>query len=795
MIFTDVAAARCRGAEFAVAQLNLPPASLTKVSRSFPTASVPPSQPPCSGWGRSLSRVVFLIWLLCLSTLGFGQSIIHTSNWAAGGLSGNMDGWLSPGTNPFTATSSALTYGSVTPSGLEFLRPTGENQMASGVDIFFNNDATGANTNQPQCIFRYSGSGTFYWCSINFNHLTINSSVSGSSTNLGTSPAISLSTSTTYDLYAQVISADSSHTTLSVAIYNTTGSGSSLARSTQVGTTFTVTNDTTSGLQLSAQSTGGQSGIAVFGTTSGPHSIYELITWNPTTSSPATAYTMEGPSGQAGAVIFTFQPNGYLANAVNLVITPSDGSAGGKWTPSTLTFTGNGSTTNASQVATYLPPTTTSSVNLTASHTYTPGGIADPSSIGYTSTAWITSDNSNFIYNGRWQLSGSGALAQQFCINAGCQVVCSWTGSSTSSPTINLLFQVGNQLSANEYPDLVYSLDGGPWTRFTVPASGIQALTLPTVNGNAFTQWTSHTLTLTVEGLDSGNSASVVSDGDLWTLQQSACVFLGLVLDSGATMITPSVSPNWIEFVGDSNEDTYNCLSISGNNITNEYAHGGWPMQIANFLGLRPFITAFPSQGIYANNPGSPFAPNAFGNVPTMPTTFLYTMQLSGTLQAWNPVLAPTVIVLDGSSNDQTAGVSTTNLAIGYNDLLNAIRTKYGPSPVIECLGLPGQSTYETTIASVVSARGDSRIFFDDYTNGFFLSADFIAAGNPHYNISGQNKLAASLSHTIAGHLSSLGIRVQASGGGGNFANGHIGTSESPIRDNYWEQVGNRVKP
>ncbi|WKL57229.1 GDSL-type esterase/lipase family protein [Asticcacaulis sp. ZE23SCel15] len=95
---------------------------------------------------------------------------------------------------------------------------------------------------------------------------------------------------------------------------------------------------------------------------------------------PASAYAVAGPSGGLTAVAssnFSVSANGALA--ANTVVTPSDGGAGGAFTPATVTLT------NAVPVATFTY--TPASAGAKTISFADDGGLTDPGNLTYTATA------------------------------------------------------------------------------------------------------------------------------------------------------------------------------------------------------------------------------------------------------------------------------------------------------------------------------------------------------------------------------------------------------------------------
>jgi hypothetical protein len=97
--------------------------------------------------------------------------------------------------------------------------------------------------------------------------------------------------------------------------------------------------------------------------------------------SAATAYTLTGPtSGTTGAAStnFTVTLNGTISSS--MVVTPSDSSGGGTFTPTSLTFTSGGGATGT---FTYTP----GSVGAKTISSTNTGSLTNPASLTYTSTA------------------------------------------------------------------------------------------------------------------------------------------------------------------------------------------------------------------------------------------------------------------------------------------------------------------------------------------------------------------------------------------------------------------------
>jgi len=163
---------------------------------------------------------------------------------------------------------------------------------------------------------------------------------------------------------------------------------------TSVIVASTTLSDSTAALQVN-----GQVGLFAYGTAT----VDDYNNYSASTTVSAATYTMSGPSSgiiNQASGNFTVTPNGIYTGT----ITPSDGGAGGTFTPTSLAFAG----TSVAQTFTYTPASTgTKTISVSSSP-----ALIDPLSVSISvsslSAGTISVGDSNLIWSPyNWKFNGS----------------------------------------------------------------------------------------------------------------------------------------------------------------------------------------------------------------------------------------------------------------------------------------------------------------------------------------------------------------------------------------------------
>ena len=449
-----------------------------------------------------------------------------------------QNGWIDLSGNSYSVNSSNfLSCVAQTDSApwntRQLIRPASEAAVDCQVVMDFILGPANNNNNNIWILFRSNRStsaATGYIVSFNSNDGSTFQSVyfplvSGT---LGTqhvgSSVSGLTAGTEYTLTASVVQTNSTTTTVSWQLNATPANGGALLASG----TFT---DTTSALQ----NISGSPGLFVFDSTGG-NQIGRVVTY--TDVSSANAYTLSGPSsGQNGVASsnFTVTPNGSLSSST--VVTPSDGGAGGTFTPATVTFPASSS---ASQTFTYTPATT-GSITVSTSNN---GGLTNPSSLTYQSynltTLGVTSGAAKFS-PGNWKGdTGRGGSVYRQSWNNGAWF--SYTWNASSSPIATILIGSASSGSSNK---VSYYLNGvltdNVSANANISISGITPNATNTLvvylrNSTQSGRWNNGANVVQVTGLqvDSGSSAGVAPAAQPWGIIIGDSIAEGIQANAGS---------------------------------------------------------------------------------------------------------------------------------------------------------------------------------------------------------------------------------------------------------------------
>lgn len=421
----------------------------------------------------------------------------------------------------------------------------------------------------------------------------------------------------------------------------------------------------------------------------------------------ATAVTLSGPTSGTVAVAstaFTVGADGTITGTV--VVTPSDGGAGGTFAPTTVSIS------SASPTATFTyTAATTGAKTISVTNN---GSLTNPSNITYTAAAAAAGalDTSKILFSpGNWSISAGSAKT----INDGAYFSGSFTGASCT---------LGFDISATSdpKPKLSYRVDkNGPWTAFDLAAT--VTLAIPTENASM----TTHTFEVVVQQTSEANSR--------WAPQNTAVVFNGITLAGGGVQSTvPTAKALKGLFFGDSIFNGVNSLNLStGDSTTRGRASMAYPFLMRDLLDMEVGVVGFGGQGWVTTGGGS---------VPVFPST--YASLFSGTARVLTGYDA---IVINQGQNDVSAATSAQVTTV-LNALIAATdrRTK-----IIILVPLSGRQAANLQ-AGIAACTAPARVSYVD-TTGWFTAANSVDNVHPvgwEHQLSIAPKCAAALRPIIA---------------------------------------------
>lgn len=311
------------------------------------------------------------------------------------------------------------------------------------------------------------------------------------------------------------------------------------------------------------------------------------------------------------------------------------------------------------------------------------------STIAVFKTASTTSSiavNADAIYYSpyNWYSDGAGALktnnsrsdATYLISNTpGAYIKTRFTGT-TFAMEVDVAALTG--VTANQYPAIEYSVNGGSWTRIQL-ASSSTTLQLATGLSDA-----THTIEIVMVG-------AYWTGVDRWTTPVMAIKVTGYVVDIGKTCLAPSVKANSLLVFSDSHGEGYEAGG-AGTTVANQNARLAWPRLLANLLDAEYGAVCFAGQGYTGGA----------GNVPSMATSWDDYSNARSRLFSSLLSPAPTYIISGHGDND-TVDASVTTVV---EALIDAWRVA-APDAVIFLL-VPPNLTVATGIANGVTAAADA---------------------------------------------------------------------------------------
>ncbi len=439
-----------------------------------------------------------------------------------------VDGWIDLSGGEWTVDSNNLLQPALnqsTPWKTGVLRrPTSEDQISSEIVAQF---VSGTGTGNKYAVLRHNnGTGTSTNCYlIGFSgaQLVAYSVVAGVLTQIGTGGSTGTYTAgVQYVLTASIVQSTSpSQTTLTATVTDTSGN--------VISTTSTWT-DTTAALQNVA----GGLGICVYqATVSG--GLSKLATYVYSTAA-ATAYTLLGPTSayqHVASTNFTVAPNGSISSAIT--VTPSDGGAGGTFSPSSVIFAvGN----NDSVTFTYTPAAS-GSITISTSNS---GSLTNPSplTLAVTAATQVPVNSPAFKFSpGNWKGdTGRGGSVYRKTWNNGAYLIFTWSASASPLAILQLpstttgcmiSYFLNNVLTDDIAATGNVSLSG-------VVPSAVNTLVVFARNSPQSSRWNNGTNTLQVQGmiLDSASTPGAVPTGNPWALIVGDSITEGILANNGA---------------------------------------------------------------------------------------------------------------------------------------------------------------------------------------------------------------------------------------------------------------------
>jgi lysophospholipase L1-like esterase len=414
---------------------------------------------------------------------------------------------------------------------------------------------------------------------------------------------------------------------------------------------------------------------------------------------------LTGPSaGTTGTAStnFTVTPN----SAYTGTITPSDGGAGGTFSPSSISF----SNSSTPQTFTYTPAATgTKTISISSSPT-----IINPTSLMYLSTSpssFIAPNDSNIFYSPEnWFFSGSSFARSS---TPGAYFKTGFTGTT-------LQLNVDTSAMTSIYPKIAYTIDGGTIQDITLTSASLYNLTpTPLVSGN-------HQLALYIDG---------IGFTDRWTTPIDQLKFVGLTVDVGATTVTPTLAAKRLVVYGDSITEGASQLAAT-DTPTNAQWTTSWDKLLGDDLNAEVGAIGYQAEG---------YEQTGQGNVP-------------GLTSAWN-LLKSTVSRTFTPEPDYAMILHGQNGTTTQNDVTTMITNLRSIYPhAIIFIGVPFSQVAKSTITTAFNSQSDSRAFLVDLGTTGSSTVTANTFDGTHPNVTGHSLLAGQLNTIIAADINSLAV-------------------------------------
>ena len=620
-------------------------------------------------------------------------------------------------------------------------RPSGENLVDGRVVVTLNNWTMGSTgSGNFGIVMRSTGSGTYYLFLIGAAAINTYYVTGGTAHAIG-SQAVTMIGGHDYTLDAQCYG----------------GATSGLGGSTTVYLQLIDTTSTITLATLSNTDTNGPTAAGQFALTSQINTPAQTYTVNSVQiyQAQSSSYSLTGPSylidGVASAN-FTVTSGGSLGSGVT--VTPSDGGAGGTFTPTTVTLAAG---TNTSATLTYTPLSSATG-NITVSTTNN-GSLLDPSGlvlpskkkIPVTDTNWYWAPYATFS-NGSGTLQSNNILPGSTAagwVNNGNKSMLGFTGTSCI-----LMMDMTNTDGSN-LGQLLYSVNGGAQqlassTALTTVATGLSA-------GNHLVEFWSY-------GSYESNNAWTIATSD--SMPANRVKFTGALIDGGASSIAPSsatkpppITTLNMLVLGDSISEGSRMLANSANISGGQDGTQSYANTMGKMLKANVGMVAWDGQGlIVAAQRSVPACYNASLTAAAWSNYFNGTSRLVGGLLS----PAPDMIIVNQGTNDGYSSANTATFQASYTALLTQLRTA-APNALIVCL-VPFGGWYRTYV--LAATLPDSNSMFIDLGTQFQqgltnVGASFRSWDGLHPNVRTHADAAAQIGNQVYVALNNLSTTLK----------------------------------
>lgn len=402
----------------------------------------------------------------------------------------------------------------------------------------------------------------------------------------------------------------------------------------------------------------------------GAHSITVTGTGANTSTSPATAFTtatagLNAPSVTGLVVGGSTTLSGTYGGAAPTSVTYSlDSGAAVAATAPTI-----GSGTYSFVITTPASGAHTITVTGTGANTGT-----SPATSFTTSGTAIAAGNAAFVYSPyNWQVVANKATTW----NAGAYFRVLFSGA-----TCVLNFDVS--VAVSPFSQIWWRIDNGPWVMAPVAAS-ITCI-VPTITaGNADVPY--HRLDVAVKGM-----CNEVATNRWLSPVAGAVRFVGLILDTGASVLSTGKATLNILVYGDSITEGNRTLGETGNTPDVNDALQGWAFSLGALLGAEIGVVGFGGTG-YSTT---------YGGVPIFQSTF--NLLSPGVARSFTP--APDLVVINHGINDQATNIQAAAIT-AINGLLAVVACK-----VVLLNPLPAGSDNQYLKAAVAGCSQPARAVF-----------------------------------------------------------------------------------
>ncbi len=209
-------------------------------------------------------------------------------------------------------------------------------------------------------------------------------------------------------------------------------------------------------------------------------------------------------------------------------------------------------------------------------------------------------------------------------------------------------------------------------------------------------------------------------------------MFQGLVLDSGARTVAPTVPSGLVEFVGD---------SITAGALTDRLALDSYAWKTGERLGVRHTRIARAGYCLVAQSGCTGLSSQYFRTGSTGDQNWDFSRYRAN------------AVVINLGTNDIGHGVSGSAFQAAYTKFLSDLRARHPEARLFAVQTLKKRYVTETRAAvSARNAAGDSKVQYVD-TKGWLTDGADYEDGNGHPNEAGHTKFAGRLAPVIAAQL------------------------------------------